>query len=47
MMTHDEAIESLLNTCNDLKEAVEKLQEENAFLADTIEKHNLGQNKKK
>ncbi len=40
-MTHDEAIESLINTCNNLKEAIEQLQEENAFLADTIEKNHL------
>ena len=42
-MTHDEAIASLLETCGNLKEAVEQLQEENAFLTDTIEKNNLGQ----
>lgn len=42
-MTHDEAIASLLETCENLKEAIEQLQEENAFLADTIEKNNLGQ----
>lgn len=41
-MTHDEAIASLLETCENLKEAIEQLQEENAFLTDTIEKHNLG-----
>lgn len=41
-MTHDEAIESLLETCENLKEAIEQLQEENAFLTDTIEKNNLG-----
>jgi prefoldin subunit 5 len=40
-MTYDEAIESLLNTCDDLEETIEQLQEENAFLADTIVKHNL------
>lgn len=42
-MTHDEAIASLLETCENLKEAIEQLQEENAFLTDTIEKNNLGQ----
>ena len=46
-MTYDEAIASLLETCflcsYFQKEAVEQLQEENAFLADTIEKNNLGQ----
>ena len=42
VMTHDEAIASLLETCENLKEAIDQLQEENAFLADTIEKHNLG-----
>ena len=42
-MTHDEAIASLLKTCENLKEAIEQLQEENAFLTDTIEKNNLGQ----
>ena len=42
-MTHDEAIASLLETCENLKEAIEQLLEENAFLADTIEKNNLGQ----
>lgn len=42
-MTYDEAIESLLNTCQDLKEAIEQLQEENTFLVETIEKNNLGQ----
>ncbi|MGN0340466.1 MAG: hypothetical protein ACI4D0_08190 [Lachnospira sp.] len=42
-MTYDEAIASLLETCENLKEAIEQLQEENAFLADTIEKNNLGQ----
>ena len=45
MMTHDEAIESLINTCNELKDIIEQLQEENAFLVDTIEKNNLGQTK--
>ena len=43
MMTHDEAIEKLINTCNEMKDVIEQLQEENAFLADTIEKYNLGQ----
>ena len=42
-MTHEEAITSLLETCENLKEAIEQLQEENAFLTDTIEKNNLGQ----
>ncbi len=42
-MTHDEAIEILINTCNELKDAIEQLQAENAFLADTIEKNNLDQ----
>ena len=42
-MTHDEAIESLLETCQNLYEAIELLQVENAFLADTIEKNNLGE----
>jgi thiol:disulfide interchange protein len=42
-MTYDEAIASLLETCENLKEAIEQLQEENAFLADTIEKNNLDQ----
>lgn len=42
-MTYDEAIASLLETCENLKEAIEQLQEENAFLTDTIEKNNLGQ----
>lgn len=42
-MTYEEAIESLLNTCQDLKEAIEQLQEENKFLVETIEKNNLGQ----
>ena len=42
-MTYEEAIESLLNTCQDLKEAIEQLQEENTFLVETIEKNNLGQ----
>ena len=42
-MTHDEAIESLIGSCTELKKAVLQLQEENAFLADTIEKNNLGQ----
>lgn len=41
-MTHDEAIASLISSCENLKEAIEQLQEENAFLTDTIEKHNLG-----
>ncbi len=43
MMTHDEAIEKLINTCDDMKEIIEQLLEENAFLVDTIEKYNLGQ----
>ena len=34
---------NLRNLLYVIKESVEKLQEENAFLADTIEKHNLGQ----
>lgn len=42
-MTYEEAIESLLNTCQDFKEAIEQLQEENTFLVETIEKNNLGQ----
>lgn len=42
-MTYDEAIASLLETCENLKEAIEQLQEENAFLTDTIVKNNLGQ----
>lgn len=42
-MTYDEAIESLLKTCENLKETIEQLQKENTFLADTIEKNNLGQ----
>ncbi|MGN0347890.1 MAG: hypothetical protein ACI4DU_11470 [Lachnospiraceae bacterium] len=42
-MTHDEAIASLLKTCENLKDAIEQLQEENAFLTDTIVKNNLGQ----
>lgn len=41
MMTHDEAITSLLETCENLKEAIEQLLKKNAFLADTIEKNNL------
>jgi thiol:disulfide interchange protein len=40
-MTHDEAIESLINSCNEYDQVIEQLQEENAFLADTIEKYNL------
>lgn len=43
MMTHDEAITSLLETCETLKETIEQLQKQNAFLTDTIEKNNLGQ----
>ncbi len=42
-MTYEEAVASLLETCENLKEAIEQLQEENAFLADTIEKNNLDQ----
>lgn len=41
-MTLDEAINELTQSCTDLKEVVELLQKENAFLTDTIEKHNLG-----
>lgn len=40
IMTKDEAIESLIESCTILKEAVEQLQEENEFLTATIEKHN-------
>ena len=40
-MTYEEGIDSLINTAEDFKYVIEKLQEENAFLADTIEKHNL------
>lgn len=40
-MTKDEAISSLINSCQEFKSALEKALEENAFLADTIEKHNL------
>lgn len=41
-MTQKEAIDSLTESCNTLLSAVEQLKEENMFLADTIEKHNLG-----
>lgn len=42
-MADKEAIESLINSCNEYDRIVTYLQEENAFLTDTIEKHNLGQ----
>ncbi len=42
MMTKDEAIEKLISAGHDMKNLIEKLQEENAFLTDTIVKHNLG-----
>lgn len=41
-MTEDKAIESLLESCEDFKETIDRLTEENAFLTDTIEKNNLG-----
>jgi hypothetical protein len=41
-MTYDEAIESLIHSCDEFSGIVTQLKEENAFLADTIEKHNLG-----
>ena len=40
-MTHDEAIKSLLETCENFSNAIDKLQEENSFLTETIEKNNL------
>lgn len=43
MMTQDEAIEKLINTCDEMKDVIEQLQAENAFLVDTIEKYNLDQ----
>lgn len=40
-MTHDEAIESLINSCKAYSNAVDRLKEEVIFLTDTIEKYNL------
>ena len=42
MMTYDEAIEKLLNSCANYESTIKLLKEQNAFLVDTIEKHNLG-----
>ncbi len=39
----DKAIEGLSNACEDYKDSITALQEENKFLTDTIEKNNLGQ----
>ena len=41
-MTYDEAIKKLLKSCSEYEETIKLLEKENAFLADTIEKHNLG-----
>jgi hypothetical protein len=40
-MTHDEAIENLLECCDEYEEIISQLQEENSFLTETIEKNNL------
>lgn len=37
-MTHDEAIESLMNSCEEFTNMIEQLKTQNAFLTDTIEK---------
>lgn len=42
-MTHDEAIESLMNSCEEFTNMIEQLKTQNAFLTDTIEKSNLGE----
>lgn len=42
MMTYDEAIEKLLSSCANYESTIKLLKEQNAFLVDTIEKHNLG-----
>lgn len=42
MMTYDEAIEKLLSSCANYESTINLLKEQNAFLVDTIEKHNLG-----
>lgn len=42
MMTYDEAIEKLLNSCANYESIVKLLQEQNAFLTETIVKYNLG-----
>ena len=41
-MTDKEAIASLLDSSEKLIAANDKLKEENAFLTDTISKHNMG-----
>lgn len=41
-MTYDEAIKKLLKSCSEYEETIKLLEKENAFLADTIEKYNLG-----
>lgn len=40
-MTYDEAIESLLETCDSLKETLEMLLEQNEYLTKTLEMQNL------
>ena len=42
-MTENEAIESLINSSNELLDIISKLKEENSFLTDTIVKNNLGE----
>ena len=42
MMTYNEAIEKLLDSCANYENLVKLLKEQNAFLTDTIVKHNLG-----
>ena len=42
MMTYKEAVERLLKSCADYESLVKLLKDQNAFLTETIEKHNLG-----
>lgn len=42
-MTYNEAIKNLMEACQLHQETIELLQKENAFLCDTIVKHNLGE----
>ena len=40
-MTHDEAIKDLMECCDEYEKIISQLQEENAFLTETIENNNL------